>query len=64
MLNDEELYEIQGLTQDEVLCSEKYCPFIKEAMKSEDDSELCNGEYCEQAYRKYKEMNFEEEEEC
>ena len=63
MLTDDELWEIQGLTQDEVLCSEKYCPFVKEAMETEEDSGLCNGAYCEQAYLEYKKLNFNDEEE-
>lgn len=53
---------MEELSKDEVLCSENYCPFIKEAMESESgDSEGdCGGNYCEDAYRKYRDTNFDE----
>ena len=61
MLTEEEMIEMEELSKDEVLCSENYYPFIKEAMESESgDSEGdCGGNYCEVAYRKYRDTNFD-----
>lgn len=60
MLTEEELYELESLVEDEVLCSEKYCPFVKEAMESEagDSDGECGGQFCEDAYGKYRNKNF------
>lgn len=59
MLSEEELYEIEELSRDEVLCSAKYCPFIERAMASEkgDSDGNCGGVFCEEAYMNYKQNN-------